>query len=273
MSLSGHLDITCALDDRGLSHLSAQSFATPIHLSKPHLDEGVLVVNVVNPTAGLLSGDRIACRVVVESGAALLLTTPSATRAHRMPDGAAEVTQTLRVAAGAWLECWPEPFIPQGGTRYRQQTQIHVEEGGGLLFCESLAPGRVASGEAFEFTELTWETDISVGENHAVHERYRLRPDDEAVRALRRSFDHAYYASCFLIAPTLSRDQPCWQRIRELHSAEVWIGCGALAHGGWVVKIVAEGSVALRRTLATVRSELHTAVNRRQPSMRRAGWT
>ena len=272
MSLSGHLDLTCALDERGVSHLSAQSFAAPIHLSKPHLDEGVLVVNVVNPTAGLLSGDRIACRVAVQSGAALSLTTPSATRAHRMRDGLAEVTQDLRVATGGWLECWPEPFIPQGGTRYRQRTRMHVEEGGGLLFCESLAPGRVASGESFEFTELAWETDIFIGETHVVHERYRLRPDDEAVRALRRSFKHAYYASCFLVSPSLTRDLPCWQRLHALHSSEAWIGCGALSHGGWVVKIVANGSIALRRTLAAVRSELHAAIARRPPSLRRAGW-
>ena len=111
----GHLDIICAADAGGRSYLRHQSFRAPVHLSKPHLDEGVLVLNVVNPTAGLLAGDRIACRASVESGAALLLTAPSASRAHRMSQGYAEVTLELRVAAGGWLENLPELFIPQGG--------------------------------------------------------------------------------------------------------------------------------------------------------------
>ena len=268
----GHLDIICAADADGRSYLRHQSFRAPIHLSKPHLDEGVLVVNVVNPTAGLLAGDRIACRASVESGAALLLTTPSASRAHRMNEGRAEVAQELRVAAGGWLESWPELFIPQGGTRFRQSTKIFVEEGGELLFFESLAPGRVASGEAFEFAELVWETDVFAAGAHVARERYRLAPDDEAVRALRRQFDHAYYASCFAVSPRLARDSPCWANIHALHAADVWIGCGALGHGGWAVKCVADGSIALRRTLAAVRRELHAALGRREPSTRRAGW-
>ena len=44
-----------------------------MHLSKPHHDAETLVLNVVNPTAGLLEGDEIDCRVDVQSGARLLL--------------------------------------------------------------------------------------------------------------------------------------------------------------------------------------------------------
>ena len=271
--LQGHLELVCAPDSRGVSVLRHQSFRAPIHLSKPHLDEGVLVVNVVNPTAGLLAGDRIDIRVAVERGAALSLTTPSASRAHRMNEGRAEVVQELRVAAGGWLESWPELFIPQGGTRFLQSTRIFVEEGGEMLFFESLAPGRVAAGEAFEFAELIWETDIFSGDAHIVRERYRLAPDDEAVRALRRRFEHAYYASCFAVSPRLTAESPCWANIHALHADDAWIGCGALGHGGWVVKCVAAGSIALRRTLAAVRRELHAALGRREPSLRRAGWS
>ena len=95
-------------------------------------------------------------------------------------------------------------------------------------------------------------------------------PDDKAVRALRRRFEHAYYASCFAVSPRLTRESPCWANI---HAADAWIDCGVLGHGGWVVKCVANGSIALRRTLAAVRLELHAALGRREPSLRRAGWT
>lgn len=269
--LSGHLELICAPDSRGVSVLRHQSFRAPMHLSKPHHDADALVVNVVNPTAGLLEGDRVECRVSVESGARLLLTTPSASRAHRMRDGSAELAQRLAVASGGFLEFWPELFIPQGGTRYRQRTELRVEEGGALLFFESLAPGRVAFGESFEFRELTWETDVWHAAVHVARERYRLTPEDESVRTLRAVFPDAYYASGFVFSPQLNDADPCWRDLHDLHTSDAWVGCGRLTGGGWVIKCLAAGSVALRRTLTTIRTRLYSALTRPAPSLRRAG--
>lgn len=270
MGLTGHLHLTCSADAAGRSYLRSQSFCAPLHLSKPHEDSGVLVVNVVNPTAGLLSGDRIDLRARVERGARLLVTAPSASRAHCMPTGHAELVQDFVVESGAWLEIWPELFIPQGGARYRQRTALRVEEGGEALFFETLAPGRVAMGEAFAFAELEWETDILLGGEPIARERYSLTPDGAGVAALRGQFPTGYYASCFAISPRLAADAPCWPAIHALHEPEAWVGCSALRRGGFVVKIVAAGSVLLRRKLAAVRRELYAALGRAEPSLRRA---
>ncbi|MDB6152409.1 MAG: Urease accessory protein UreD [Chthoniobacteraceae bacterium] len=268
--LHGHLELICALDSGGRSYLRHQSFQAPMHLSKPHLDEGVLVVNMVNPTAGLLAGDRIRLKADVESGARLLLTTPSAARAHRMLADYAEVTQEFSVAAGGWLENLPELFIPQAGSRYRQRTVIRVEKGGDLLFFETLAPGRVASGESFQYDWLDWETDLFHGDQLIARECYKLSPGNESLVPMRALFPNAYYASCFFVTEQLGADHPCWASIHALHTQEVWVGCGALKSGGWTIKIVAAGSILLRRTLALVRKLLYTALGRALPSLRRA---
>lgn len=270
--LTGHLDLVCAPDSRSVSILRQQSFSAPIHLSKPHHDAETLVVNVVNPTAGLLAGDRISCRVAVESGARLLLTTPSASRAHRMTSGEAILRQDIQVATGGFLEFWPELFIPQAGTRYRQHTAIRLQAGAEVLFFESLAPGRVASGEAFAFDSLQWETTVHHEGTLAARERYHLTPGNEAIGALRRAFPEAYYASGIVCSPRLDPQHPVWQRLHDLHTAEAWIGCGRLAAGGGaIVKCLASGSVPLRRLLAAVRGELYAALDRPAPALRRAG--
>lgn len=268
--LIGHLELVCAPDTRGVSVLRHQSFRAPMHISKPHHDAGMLVVNVVNPTAGLLEGDRVECRAGVEAGGRLILTTPSASRAHRVRDGFAELHQELRVANTGFLEFWPELFIPQGGARFRQKTLLSVEDGGELLFFESLAPGRVASGESFAFQELEWETDVRLAGTLVARERYRIRPEDESVRTLRRAFTDAYYASGFIVSPRLTEKHPCWQRLHELHTKDAWIGCGRLASGnGWVIKMLAAGSIELRRTLQSVRAEIYSALGYAMPSVRR----
>jgi urease accessory protein len=264
------LRLACAADERGRTFLREQSFAAPVHLSKPHLDGDTLVVNVVNPTAGLLAGDRIRYEVAVESGARVLLTAPSASRAHRIVEGDARVSQEYHVAAGGWLECWPEMFIPQAGARYRQQTALRVETGGEALLIEMLAPGRVASGEAFAFAELDWETDVFLGEAKIARERYTLTPQSPGLTAMRAQFPEAYYASCFLVSPHLRADAECWRRIHDLHRDDAWIGCSALIEGGWAIRVVAAGSITLRRSIAAIRSEIYAALGRQVPALRRS---
>ncbi|MEI9894863.1 MAG: hypothetical protein WDN28_13505 [Chthoniobacter sp.] len=58
--LSGHLQLVCAVDETGRTFIREQSFSAPVHLSKPHLEEDVLVVNIVNPTAGAAGGGSCA---------------------------------------------------------------------------------------------------------------------------------------------------------------------------------------------------------------------
>lgn len=131
-----------------------------MHLSKPHLDEGALVVNAVNPTAGLFDGDEVDIDVRVESGARLVLTSPSASRVYRArSDKPAIVRQRLAVAEGGSAEFFPELFIPQAGSRYHQQTELRIADGGQLLYCEWLTR-RVACGETFAWQELHWDTDV-----------------------------------------------------------------------------------------------------------------
>ena len=191
--LTGHLDLVCAADDQGRSFISRQSFRAPFHLSKPYRDEHALIVQIVNPTAGVLAGDVLTSRVEVQSGARLLLTTPSANRIHAMPSGSASMEQHFAVANGAWLEVMPELFIPQSQCRYRQRTTVEVEREGELFFVETLAPGRVARGEVFEFSQIEWEFELRFAGDLIARERFALRPSDESTTSLRHPFPAGYY--------------------------------------------------------------------------------
>lgn len=269
--IAGHLELVCDVDSRGLTRLRRQSFRAPVHLSKPYHDAGALVVNVVNPTAGFLDGDRLRNDVSVERGARLLLTTPSASRVHAMRGGRAEVTQRFRVAAGGSLDVWPELLIPQRGARYRQRTELDVAHGAELLFFERLAPGRVAMGEAWAFAELRWATDVRLGGRLVARERYRLAPGEGSLDALRRRFACAYYASAFVVAPGLGVGAAWRDALLALHGESVWVGVSALAAGAWSLKVVAADSLVFRRTLHAARQVIYDALGRPMPGLRRAG--
>ena len=123
---AGHLHLTASRRETGATFLAAQSFRAPFHISKPYWDERVLQVQVVNPTAGILAGDRLEMHVRATEGARLCVTTPAATRAFMMRSGAAVCEQRLQAAAGSCLEYSPEPLFPHAGTTYVQRTLIEA---------------------------------------------------------------------------------------------------------------------------------------------------
>lgn len=270
MGLRGHLRLVCERDDTGRSVLREQSFAAPVHIGKSFTESGCCLLNVVCPTAGLLSGDCIEWDVTVRANARLILTSPSASRVHAMTDGLAEFRQTFRVAAGAWLEVNPEIFIPQKDAHHRQTTRIDLEKGGGLLFLETLAPGRVASGETFAFRKLEWDTQVRRAGELILKERYDLGDKDNSLTALQSLWPISYYASLMAIHPGM--DVKRVQSLAEkLTSSQLAAGAGQLAAGGVVIKLLSASHPALRTASSNLRSEIYRMTSHPEPSLRRGG--
>lgn len=254
----GHLALRAAARaEDGVTALAAQAFRAPFHLSKPYWDADTrtLLVQVVNPTAGILSGDRLEASVVVYAGAAVLLTTPSASRVFRMREGEARSLQTFRVARGGWLEVLPEPLVPHRGSVFHQRTSLTVEPGGAAFYADLLFPGRVAHGETWGWSRLVLDLEVRAGADLVLRERLDQSAEHlRALAALAGAGDGASFGNAVFIAPELS-SAPAWRN--ELHALQtdgVWIGASPLRTGaGWSIKFVAPDGVLLRRTLAQIR--------------------
>ncbi|HEX2852514.1 MAG TPA: urease accessory protein UreD [Opitutaceae bacterium] len=256
---SGHLSLRAAARAGGRTALAAQSFRAPYHVSKSYwdADAGALLVQVVNPTAGILSGDRLESDIAVEGGAALLVTTPSASRVFQMKGGAAECRQHFTVASGGWLEVMPEPLVPHRGSRYRQVTRIDVQPGGELFFADLLFPGRVAHGEAWEWEKLCLETEVRLGGELILRERFEQTAADlRALAELAGSGPEACFGNAVLIAAENENDAAWRARVAALHGEGLWIGVSPLRKGGWSIKLVAADGMRLRRGLREVRKAL-----------------
>ncbi len=256
---SGHLSLRAATRAHGRTVLAAQSFRAPYHLSKPYWDADTrtLIAQVVNPTAGILSGDQLASDISVDTGASLLVTTPSASRVFKMKTGTAVCRQQFHVAAGAWLEVMPEPLVPHRGCSYRQTTTVEVATGGELFVADLLMPGRVAHGEAWEWKSLCLETTVRLDGKLILRERFHHTGDDlRALAALAGSGPGACFGNAVLIAAARATDAQWRAAVTALHETGLWIGVSALSRGGWSIKFVARDGVRLRRALRDIRKIL-----------------
>ncbi|HSI85676.1 MAG TPA: urease accessory protein UreD [Candidatus Methylacidiphilales bacterium] len=244
-----------------MNYIRRQSFRAPLHLSKPHEDEGALVVNMVTPTAGVFDDDEIDIRVDVEERARLVLTAPSSSRVYRSRDGNhATVLQTFRVASGGSMEFYPEPFIPHAGARYHQKNNLHVASDASLLFFEWLSPGRVASGESFQYEQLRWDTNIWQNERLLVRECYTLSPRDSSLSSMRMTYENAHYLACFALGEfATSFPQEEIEALGQ-DNESIYLGCGRLSEGnGWTIKALCADSLTTRRTMARLRELIYRA--------------
>ena len=127
----------------------------------------------------------------------------------------------------------------------------HVEEGGELLLIEMIAPGRTASGEVFAFAELDWETEVFLGATRRSRASVtRCRRKARRSRRCGRVFPRRITRVVSSSRRSCARTRRAGARIHDLHSDEAWVGCSALVRGGWAIRVLAAGSIALRKTIA-----------------------
>ncbi|MFN8620932.1 MAG: urease accessory protein UreD [Chloroflexota bacterium] len=155
---------------------------------------------VTSAAGGVLQGDRLEMDVRVEAGAWLVLGTQSATRFYRMPDATARLTTTLEVAADAWLEVVPDPWIPYAGAAIRSHTDARVASGGVLVLMEIVTAGRSSRGESFAFARVESHTEIAVDGLPRAADTLILAPGDRD-GLLARVGPDAAVGSLFVVAP------------------------------------------------------------------------
>jgi len=258
--MQGTFNITCRRQPDGVTAIGQQMISAPWHLSKPYWDGKILLVQAVNVTAGIFAGDHLGFRIDVEPGASVLLTSPSASRIHTMPDGEASLHQNIRVASEGWLEWMPELFIPQKNCCYRQMTEIDVKNGGQLYAVETLAPGRVAFGESFEFNRITWSTRVRHGGKLIISERFPLSSRDHSLNDIKTGRHSRYFANAILIFPDVLPFRDWQTALLAMCGKERMIGATKLCEGAYLFRVITDTSEQLKDTLKLLRSILAKSI-------------
>ncbi|MGB6431413.1 MAG: urease accessory protein UreD, partial [Candidatus Acidiferrales bacterium] len=120
--------------------------------------DGSAYLLLLNPTGGVLGGDRLLSRIVLDAGTHVCLSTPSATRVYRAL-GEPSVQETwIDVGAGATVEYFPDHVIPHAESRFKQRLSVEMGRGSRAILFDAFAAGRLAHGESWAFREFDSET-------------------------------------------------------------------------------------------------------------------
>jgi urease accessory protein len=212
-------------------------FTLPLQVLAPMaLDDRAAVVSILNPTGGLVGGDRLEIDVQAGAGAHAVLTTPSATRVYRAEGEPTVQTVRLSIGPRAVVEWVPDHTIPFAGSALRQAIEVELDETAGLILVDAFAAGRVAAGEAWRFAWL-------------LHERFVLRgptrKDDPAFDGPGFTESCPYFASIAVVG-AFDRDRFAADvGSLDANGGATKIGVAVLPRRGTLVRCLAPSAPAL----------------------------
>ncbi|WP_370583546.1 urease accessory protein UreD [Paenarthrobacter sp. YJN-5] len=169
-----------------------------LRVLRPHYLDGTgqVCYVMVNPGGAYLGADLFVIDVEVGDGAALLVTTQSATKIYRTPRSFAEQRMTIRLGEGARLEMVPDQLIAYREARYRQVSRASLHPSSSLVMAEVITPGWSPDGASFTFRELGLRNEIHVetdgGPQLLVLDNLVIRPplDDVTGVGFMEGFSH-----------------------------------------------------------------------------------
>ena len=132
--------------------LARREHSGPLTVQRPFHPEGpagACHVYLLHPPGGVVGGDVLDVAVHAGPDSRALITTPAANKLYRSAGPCAQLTQTLRVDAGAQLEWLPQPTIAFAGVHARVTTRVDLAPGGRFIGWEIVCLGRPDSGERY----------------------------------------------------------------------------------------------------------------------------
>lgn len=230
-------------------------FQLPLQVLTPiQQEDGSTYMLLLNPTGGVLGGDRLVTVVAQGAGTHVCFSTPSATRVYRSPGPAAIQETRIRLGPGAVLEYMPDAVIPHRGAALQQSLSIELEAGCVAMFADTLAAGRLAHGERWSFRQVSSEIVIKQGAKPLFIDRALIEPGRIPPARFNVMEDYNYAVTFGVLADGYSAWRDLQGKIESLFAActQVRGGSSLPASGGIIVRFLAKSAVDVHPVLHQV---------------------
>ncbi len=152
----GILNLKLGTDSKtGKTIVREQYSRVPLFIQRAmYLEEtlpAMAYIYIMSPSGGILQGDRYRIDITLSNNAFAHVTTQGATRIYKMETNYGTQIVNIRAEEGSYLEYIPDQIIPFRNSRFYQEVELRVHNNATMIYSEMIVPGRVASGEKFEY--------------------------------------------------------------------------------------------------------------------------
>jgi urease accessory protein len=242
--------------ERGKTVIKEQYSKVPLFTQRAlYLEESLpsmAYIHIMSPSGGILQGDRYRMDIVLKNKACAHITTQGATRVYRMERNYATQIVNVVVDEGCYLEFVPDQIIPFRDSRFYQTVNLKVHDNGTMIYSEMIVPGRVASGESFQY-------DICYMKALAKNQKDTLRFIDIAIlEPKKRNLNTVGILGTFdVVGSTYILTKADY--VKELKD-EINSGLQKFTHFSGGASILPHNSGVIVRMLGNVASDLRNAI-------------
>jgi len=247
----------------GRTVLTERRFTLPLQALEtiPLGDTGSVYLALLNPTGGLVGGDRLKTEITLGPDTHVCLTTPSATKVYRTVGPPATQETAIRIGEGAILEYIPDHVIPHPGSVFHQSLTVEMGPRSRSILVDAFAIGRLARGERWTFTEMVNRIAVSSRGRPLFLDCMRLDPSSQTPAALGAMESFGYLATVGLFADGVDAWESMVLSLQEelLKSPSIRGAASPISRGGCVLRLLAHTAPELTqavRNLWTVARQL-----------------
>lgn len=188
--------------DGSQTRLTSRAHRGPLVVQRPFYPArtGECHVYVLHPPGGVVGGDCLALHAEAEQSAAVLLTTPAATKLYRSKGPLARIDQHFEVRSKSLLEWMPQETIAFRGSHTALSTRVELDATSRFSGWEVVCLGRPAAREQFESGSLRHHFELYRDGQPVVIERLFVDGDAPVRLAPWGLRGHAVVGT-FIVAP------------------------------------------------------------------------
>ena len=138
---------------------------------------------IISHSGGILQGDRYRIDITLGKNTYAHVTTQGATRIYKMEKNYASQLIDITVGDKSYFEYIPDQIISFRNSRFYQEVILNIHDNATMIYSEVIVPGRVESGEAFEYDICYLKI---IGRNQLGKTRFmdivKLDPKNEGLR-------------------------------------------------------------------------------------------
>jgi urease accessory protein len=256
----GALSLRLELDsDRGKTVVRDLYTKVPLFAQRAlYLEESLpsmAYMYIMSPSGGILQGDRYRMDISLLNGAYAHITTQGATRVYRMERNYATQIVNIDVGEDCYFEFVPDQIIPYRNSRFYQTLKMCVHDNATMIYSEMVVPGRVASGESFEY-DICYMKAVGVNQDNklrltdiAILEPGKRNPNQVGILD-----SHTVVGSVYLLCPSrFARSIKDEINSSLSNSSEIIAGASILPYNsGMIVRMLGNGASDLRAAIFEV---------------------
>jgi urease accessory protein len=243
-------------EDTGKTVVKEQYSKVPLCTQRAlYLEESLpsmAYIYIISPSGGILQGDRYRMDITLRNKAYAHLTTQGATRIYRMEKNYATQIVNVAVDDGCYLEFIPDQIIPYRNSRFYQKVDLNVHDNASLLYSEIIVPGRVASGESFEY-DICYMKTLGTNQNRKLRftDIAKLEPKKSNLKSLGILGDFDVMGNMYILSKT--------KYVSELNN-EIDSHIQKLSHISGGASVMSYNSGIIIRMLGSVASDIRNAI-------------